>query len=202
MNLEKIGKYIAKCRKKVNLTQEELANLMSVTAKSVSKWECGLCLPDIDKMQFLCYFLKTNLFNLLNGEDSEFKFFITKVGGTDIQERNRRKSYQIKASKLNTINVEQLKDIETDNKKHIIKVEIKGFTIEEKDGFTYGTFLGNDGSMDIELILNDNGEYKSRMIIDNIKIGKSYLCKGFVFFYDDFYLTTPRSMIVEEIEEL
>ena len=200
MNQEKIGKYIAKCRKKVNLTQEELADLIGVTAKSVSKWECGVCLPDISKMQDLCYLLKTNLFNLLSGEDSEYKFYVTKVGGTLLDNKEKYKSYQIKYTKLNKDNIELLKDIVDDHKKHIIKVKIKGFRIEEKNGVTLGHFYGCDDSMDVELTINDNGNYESRKLIDKIVIGKEYLCKGFVFINK--YMSPTKSMIVEEFEEL
>ncbi len=201
MDLEKIGKYIAKCRKKINLTQEQLADLMNVSVKSISKWECGMCLPDISKMQDLCYFLKTNLFNLLNGEDSEFKFFIKKVGGIAIQDKNHYKRYQVKYSKLDSQKVKKLKDIKENQKKHIIQVKIMGFDIEEKDGFTHGTLYGTDGSMEVILTLNDNGEYQSRKVIDNIKIGEEYLCKGFIF---DIFpkCSIPKNMIVEEIEKV
>ncbi len=202
MFLEKIGKYIAKCRKKVNLTQEQLAELMNVSAKSISKWECGTCLPDISKMQDLCYFLKTNLFNLLNGGDSEFKFFIKKVGGTAIEEKNHHRRYRVKHSKLDPKKVRKLKDLEKDCKKHIIKVKVTGFVIEEEDGFSYGRIYGTDGTMDVILILNDNGEYHGREIIDNINIGEEYLCKGFVFFSEGRHYPIKREMIVEEIDEI
>lgn len=201
MDLEKIGKYIAKCRKKIKLTQEQLADLMNVSVKSISKWECGMCLPDISKMQDLCYFLKTNLFNLLNGEDSEFKFFIKKVGGIAIQDKNHYKRYQVKYSKLDSQKVKKLKDIKENKKKHIIQVKITGFDIEEKDGFTHGTLYGTDGSMEVILTLNDNGEYQSRKIIDNIKIGEEYLCKGFIFDIFPKY-SISKNMIVEEIEKV
>lgn len=42
MDLEKIGHFIMQCRKENNLTQEELASTLGLTAKAISKWECGL----------------------------------------------------------------------------------------------------------------------------------------------------------------
>lgn len=42
MNQEKIGRLIAECRKEKGITQNELATLLNVTDKSVSKWERGL----------------------------------------------------------------------------------------------------------------------------------------------------------------
>lgn len=46
MNQEKIGKFIAYCRKEKNMTQEELAQKLHLTDKAISKWENGRCLPD------------------------------------------------------------------------------------------------------------------------------------------------------------
>lgn len=46
MNQIKIGNYISEKRKKQNLTQSELAEKLAVSNKTVSKWECGNCMPD------------------------------------------------------------------------------------------------------------------------------------------------------------
>ena len=46
MNQIKIGNFIAECRKEKKLTQEELAEKLNTTNKSVSKWENGKCLPN------------------------------------------------------------------------------------------------------------------------------------------------------------
>ena len=68
MDLIKIGKFIAKCRKEKNLTQEQLAEKLYITDRAVSKWERGLSLPDADKMLDLCNILEINVNELLNGE--------------------------------------------------------------------------------------------------------------------------------------
>lgn len=68
MNQEKIGKFIAECRKKENLTQEQLAEKLNITYKAVSKWECGKGLPDASIMLDLCTILKINVNELLSGE--------------------------------------------------------------------------------------------------------------------------------------
>ena len=41
MNQDKSGKFIAKLRKEKNMTQEQLAEKMGVTDKSISRWENG-----------------------------------------------------------------------------------------------------------------------------------------------------------------
>lgn len=68
MNQEKIGKFIALCRKEQKLTQEELAEKLNITYKAVSKWECGKGLPDASIMLDLCNILKINVNDLLSGE--------------------------------------------------------------------------------------------------------------------------------------
>ena len=73
MDLIKIGKFIASCRKKKNLTQEQLAEKLYITDRAVSKWERGLSLPDADKMLDLCNILDINVNELLNGEKIDMK---------------------------------------------------------------------------------------------------------------------------------
>lgn len=68
MNQIKIGKFIAKCRKDKNLTQQELADRLNITYKAVSKWECGKGLPDAAIMINLCNILEISVNELLTGE--------------------------------------------------------------------------------------------------------------------------------------
>ena len=73
MDLIKIGKFIANCRKEKNITQEQLAEKLFITDRAVSKWERGLSLPDADKMLDLCNILDINVNELLNGEKIDMK---------------------------------------------------------------------------------------------------------------------------------
>ena len=68
MNQEKIGKFISDCRKEKQLTQEQLAVLLGVTSKSISKWETGNCLPDASKYKTLCEILGITINDLFSGE--------------------------------------------------------------------------------------------------------------------------------------
>ena len=79
MNLIKIGRFIADCRKSKNLTQEELAEKLYITDRAVSKWERGLSLPDADKMLDLCDILDINVNELLNGEKINMKDYQKKT---------------------------------------------------------------------------------------------------------------------------
>lgn len=68
MNQEKIGKFITTCRKEKNLTQEELAEKLNVSNKSVSRWENGKNMPDYSVLNDLCNILDININELLSGE--------------------------------------------------------------------------------------------------------------------------------------
>lgn len=68
MNLNKIGKFIAECRKSKKLTQQQLAEKLNISDRAVSKWERGLCLPDASIMILLCQILDINVNELLSGE--------------------------------------------------------------------------------------------------------------------------------------
>ena len=68
MDQIKIGKFIAELRKEKKLTQEELAVLLGVSNKSVSRWENGKNLPDAALYQPLCHALGISLTELLSGE--------------------------------------------------------------------------------------------------------------------------------------
>ena len=68
MDQIKIGKFIAECRKKNNLTQAELAEKLFISDRAVSKWENGKSMPDSSIMLSLCKELKINVNDLLHGE--------------------------------------------------------------------------------------------------------------------------------------
>ena len=68
MNQVKIGKFIAECRKKNNLTQIELAEKLNITDRAISKWENGKAMPDSSIMLDLCNELKISVNELLSGE--------------------------------------------------------------------------------------------------------------------------------------
>ena len=68
MNQIKIGRFIAECRKKSNLTQMQLAEKLGITDKAISKWERGVAMPDTSIMLELCDILCISVNELLNGE--------------------------------------------------------------------------------------------------------------------------------------
>ena len=68
MDQEKIGRFIASCRKEAGLTQASLAGKLNITDRAVSKWENGKSMPDASLMLDLCDLLKINVNELLSGE--------------------------------------------------------------------------------------------------------------------------------------
>ena len=79
MNQEKIGVFIAKCRKEKKLTQEQLAEKIGVTDKSISRWENGRTMPDISLFEPFCDALNISINELLKGERIENKKLSTKL---------------------------------------------------------------------------------------------------------------------------
>ena len=53
MNVKKVGEFIKQKRKDKKLTQKELAEKLSITDRAISKWERGLCCPDISLLKEL-----------------------------------------------------------------------------------------------------------------------------------------------------
>ena len=68
MDQVKIGKFIAERRKKLKLTQMQLAEKLNITDRAISKWETGKSLPDSSIMPELCGILQITINDLLSGE--------------------------------------------------------------------------------------------------------------------------------------
>ena len=79
MDQVKIGKFIAECRKKNNLTQMQLAEKLNITDRAISKWENGKAMPDSGIMLDLCNELKISVNELLSGEVIEMKNYDKKT---------------------------------------------------------------------------------------------------------------------------
>lgn len=71
MNDKKMGDLIAELRKQKNMTQKDLANLLNVTDKAVSKWERGISCPDIAAIPLLAQTLGITSEELLNIQKEE-----------------------------------------------------------------------------------------------------------------------------------
>lgn len=71
MSQQDIGRFIAEKRKQKNLTQEQLAERIGVSNKTVSKWENGKCMPDYSVIELLCKELDITVTELLDGKASD-----------------------------------------------------------------------------------------------------------------------------------
>lgn len=102
MDQEKIGKFIADCRKEAGLTQAALAERLGITDRAVSKWETGRSMPDASLMLELCSLLGVTVNELLTGE------------------RVSMENYQIKAEE----NLLELQRQEELNNKKLLALEV------------------------------------------------------------------------------
>ncbi len=73
MNQLVTGKFICKKRREKNLTQEQLAEKLGVSNKTISKWETGKCMPDYGVVKPLCEELDITVAELMDGEEAEEK---------------------------------------------------------------------------------------------------------------------------------
>ena len=88
------GAVIRKLREKKKITQEELADMIHVSGKAVSKWETGQGFPDISLLEPLAKALDISVIELLSGEDirnlnrssnmAKGKFYVCPVCGNVI----------------------------------------------------------------------------------------------------------------------
>jgi len=68
MNCDKIGKLILNIRKEKNMTQKELADMMNLSDRTISKWERGLGAPDVSLLSELSKILGVNIEKILTGD--------------------------------------------------------------------------------------------------------------------------------------
>ena len=99
MDQVKIGKFIALKRKEKNLTQSDLANMLYISDRAVSKWERGLNLPDASLMMELCKILGISVSELLTGEVVKKGEYMEKTERIiyDLKKANDEKNKQLLA---------------------------------------------------------------------------------------------------------
>ncbi len=78
MDNKQLGKFIGEMRKQKGYTQKQLADMLFVTDKAVSRWECGLGFPDVKTLQPLSEALGVSLAELLDGKRYEAETLPTK----------------------------------------------------------------------------------------------------------------------------
>ena len=76
MDQVKIGKFIAQLRREKGMTQEALGENLGVTNKTISRWETGAYMPDIEMLQLLGQCFNVSINEILAGQrltDEEFR---------------------------------------------------------------------------------------------------------------------------------
>ena len=95
MDLVKTGAFLKELRKEKNITQEELAEKMGVARRTVSRWETGANMPDIDVLIDISDFYGVGLREILDGErkekqmDKEVKETVLKVAEYENEGKKR-----------------------------------------------------------------------------------------------------------------
>ena len=95
MNMLKIGKFLKQLRTEKNLTQEQLAESLNVSRRTVSRWETGFNLPDLDILVIMSDFYQVDLRELLDGQrrsekmDEQMKETVMKVAQYSNEEKRR-----------------------------------------------------------------------------------------------------------------
>ena len=103
MDKLKTGALIAAARKEKNLTQKELANILHVSDRAVSKWERGAGFPDVSLLEPLADALDLRVLDLLRGEEQEPELTVRRcvaLLAQQARERTRRRWGQILGSIL------------------------------------------------------------------------------------------------------
>ncbi len=95
MDLQKIGMFLKELRKEKGLTQEQLAETLNVSRRTISRWETGNNMPDLDLMVEMADFYQVDLRELMNGErkneqmDKEMKETVLQVADYSNEEKAR-----------------------------------------------------------------------------------------------------------------
>lgn len=91
MNAKVIGEYIRKYRKERGMTQQQLADSLFVSAKTISRWELGNGLPDIEELPRIAALLNISIDRLVGNESSESKNEECEVEEKSLKKSNRKR---------------------------------------------------------------------------------------------------------------
>lgn len=181
MNYEKIGRFISEKRKEKGLTQKELANIIGVTDKAVSKWERGMGCPDVSILEILAECLGVSILEILKGRIIENEVI-------PITEANDYIKDTVEYSKMNNNN--KIKEIFSKIIMFLILfisvllvilniTHIAYLNYEEEYNFDYTNIINMKNSVEkietnINIIKNNQGKYNDKdhkEIVDSLENG-------------------------------
>ena len=93
MNKVKVARLISEHRKKLGITQRELAEQLHISGKSVSKWECAQNLPDVDMMCELARILQLSIDNFFVDENELYDSYYNNDWNTLYDKNNKFINY-------------------------------------------------------------------------------------------------------------
>ena len=96
MNPKKIGEFLKGLRKEKGLTQEQLAEILHVSGRTISRWETGINMPDLSILIQIAEFYDVEIKEILDGKrkggiimDKEWKETLTKVADYNTLEKEK-----------------------------------------------------------------------------------------------------------------
>ncbi len=95
MDQKVIGSFLKELRKEKGITQEQFAEIIGVSGRTVSRWETGTNLPDLDVLILISDYYKVELREILDGErksekmDKELEETVLKVADYSNEEKSR-----------------------------------------------------------------------------------------------------------------
>lgn len=126
MDLEKTGQLLCRLRKEKGMTQKQVADSLNISAKTVSKWECGGGFPDVSVLRELSGLFGVNSEQILsgsmekneeeNGNMKRIKFYVCPSCGS-IMTASGEAEISCCGRKLNALEVKQC------DEKHCLNVE-------------------------------------------------------------------------------
>ena len=94
MNQQKVGQFLKKLRKEKSITQEQLAEILGVSNRSISRWENGTTMPDFDLLIQMAKYYEVEIGEILDGErkaenmDAKTEELMLKIADYNNVERN------------------------------------------------------------------------------------------------------------------
>ena len=95
MDLKKIGQFLKRLRKEKGMTQEQFAEMMGVSGRTVSRWETGSNMPDLDVLIQIADYYEVEIREILDGErkgekmNKEMEDTVLKVADYSNHEKKR-----------------------------------------------------------------------------------------------------------------
>ena len=184
MNNQTIGNLISELRKEKGMTQRELAEKLNITDRAVSKWERGICCPDISLLEDLSKILDIPIHNLISGKRSKEKITEDTITNT-IKYANdsiRKKIFRISNNILMGIIIISLTLLVVFNIKLLIqfnskyKTDFYPYILEEcLDNFNeiensleiISSNQGKYSDEDYKYIMNTINELKDNILVNN-----------------------------------